>query len=161
MQGVGPAGGNLRWDSELLSSKGIQTFLLLVAHLHRWSDRQKRVELPLFPCHAFVRTALAAELRHAVLRTPGVIGFVEASGKGLPISDKEIEDLRLVMAQKAPRALYPFLRVGQRVRVRGGALDGLEGILVACNSNRSLAISVSQIQHSVLIRIEAYDVELI
>jgi len=60
--------------------------------------------------------------------------------------------------KKIPLTPYPFLRVGQRVRVRGGALDGLEGILIT-NGEKRLVISVGAIHRSLSITIEGYDVE--
>jgi len=51
------------------------------------------------------------------------------------------------------------LKIGQRVRVRGGALDGVEGILVSANGDRSLVISLNSIERSLSIRVEGYDVE--
>src|SRR5580692_6988046 len=55
--------------------KGIFTFLPLLHQIHRWSDRQSKVEVPLFSCYAFVRIVPTAENRVRVLRTPGVVGF--------------------------------------------------------------------------------------
>jgi transcription antitermination factor NusG len=52
------------------------------------------------------------------------------------------------------------LSVGQRVRVRGGALDGIEGILLSRNGDRTLVISVEPIQRSLAVSLDYYDVEL-
>jgi len=145
--------------ASLLSGRGIQTFLPLITQSHRWSDRQTLVELPLFPCYAFVRIPLASTARHSVLQASGVLEFVGIQGQGLPIPDKQIEDIQAVISRKVLCGLHPFLREGQRVRVRGGCLDGLEGILTVIRSNRAVVISVGAIQHSVSIRVEGYDVE--
>ncbi len=142
-----------------LQEKGVTTFLPLVAHVHRWSDRYKVVQVPLFPGYAFVRTVASAEAYQLVLRTPGLSHFVGVRGKRLPIPDKEIEDIRKILVHNHPCAPHPFLRAGQRVRIRGGCLDGVEGILLAQNSNRSLVLSVQLIQRSLSIRIEGYDLE--
>ncbi|MFZ0817498.1 MAG: hypothetical protein WAM78_18380, partial [Candidatus Sulfotelmatobacter sp.] len=69
------------------------------------------------------------------------------------------DDLRTVLAQKIPVKEQSFLRIGQRVRVRGGALNGVEGILASQSKERSLVISIESIQRSVSIRVEGYDVE--
>ena len=53
------------------------------------------------------------------------------------------------------------LPIGQRVRVRGGALDNLEGILVSRNGSRALVISVDAIQRSLAVSVEGYDVEAV
>jgi hypothetical protein len=64
-----------------------------------------------------------------------------------------------VVVSNTPFTQHVFLKVGQRVRVRGGSLDGVEGILVGQNGNRNLVISVEPIQRSLSIRIEGYQVE--
>jgi transcription termination/antitermination protein NusG len=145
----------------LLEAKGIETFLPLLSQLHRWSDRKKLVRVPLFPGYLFVRLDGTVETRGRALEARGIVGFVGSGGRGLPIPDKQIEDIQTVLASQAPCALFPFLRAGQRVRIRGGCLDGIEGLLVARNDDRSLVISVEPILQSVAIRIEGYEIEVL
>jgi hypothetical protein len=40
-----------------------------------------------------------------------------------------------------------------------GALDGIEGILVGRNGDRTLVVSIDAIQRSLSVRIEGYDLE--
>jgi transcription antitermination factor NusG len=142
-----------------LQDKGVTTFLPQVTQVHRWSDRRKLVQLPLFPCYAFVHVAPSVETRLAVVQTSGVIGLVGIHGIGIPIPDKEIDDIRTLLAHDADCAPYPFLKVGRRVRIRGGCFDGVEGILVAKNSDQTLVVSIELIQRSIAVRIDGYDVE--
>jgi transcription antitermination factor NusG len=95
----------------------------------------------------------------SVLRTPGVAGFVGSQGRGTPIPDKQIEDIRVILDHNVPFELYPFLEVNQRVRIRGGSLDGVEGTLVAKNSDQSLVVSIELIKRSVLVRVSGYELE--
>ncbi len=143
----------------LAQEKGICTFLPMPAEVHRWSDRKKRVQVPLFPGYVFVRIGPSAEARVAVLRTIGVVRFVGAQGRALPIPDKQIEDVRALLDHNIPCRVHPYLHAGQRVRVRGGCLDGVEGIFMAQNSDRSLVVSIELIQKSVAVRIAGYDVQ--
>jgi transcription antitermination factor NusG len=140
-----------------LSGRGITTFLPLVNELRRWSDRCKAVQLPLFPGYAFVRISRSAEERARVLRVDGVVSFVGAHGEGARIPDVQIEDIRRLV-NTVQCTSYPFLKVGQRVRIRGGCLEGIEGILVARNGNRTLVISVEPIQRSIAVSIENFDI---
>jgi len=142
-----------------LQGRGVTTFLPLITQRHRWSDRNKTIQLALFPCYTFVRIEAYPEKRLTTLQTPGVLGFVGIRGVALPIPDKEIEDIQTLLAQNVTCVLYPFVKMGQRVRIRGGCLDGVEGILVAKNSDRSLVVSIELIQRSVAVRIDGYDVE--
>jgi|SRR5208337_3279050 len=142
-----------------LENQGIITFLPLTSQLRQWSDRRKVVELPLFPGYAFVRLVYDPQERLRVLRTEGVVGFVGTHGQGVPIPEKQIEDIHAVLANKVACDSHPFLKVGQRVRIRGGSLDGTEGILVGRDGERKLVISVELIQRSLSIRLQGYDVE--
>ena len=142
-----------------IEEKGIQSFLPLVTRVHKWSDRQKQVQLPLFPGYVFVHATTAAEERISVLRTPGVAGFVGSSGRGTPIPRKQIEHIRLILDGNVPFEDYPFLEVSQRVRIRGGSLDGVEGTLVAKNSDQSLVVSIDLIKRSILVRVSGYELE--
>ena len=67
--------------------------------------------------------------------------------------------MRTLLEEELPWSNHPFLKIGQRVRIRSGALNGLEGILVSRNGDRTLVLSVDAIQRSLAVRIEGYDVE--
>jgi len=142
-----------------LQGQGIDVFYPVINQIHRWSDRRKTVECPLFAGYAFVRIAPSPEERVRVLQTHGVVQFVGGQSRGTPIPAEQMEAVRALVASNTPFTKHAFLKVGQRVRVRGGSLDGVEGILVGQNGNRSLVISVEPIQRSLSIRIEGYQVE--
>lgn len=142
-----------------LGEKQIDSFLPTMEEVHHWSDRRKVVEQPLFPGYVFVRISPEDQVRGSVLRTIGVVGFVGIQGRGLSIPDQEIENIQRLLSSEIPFGPYPFLRVGQKVRIRGGYLDGIEGILVAKNSDQSVVISVELIQRSLSIRVRGFDLE--
>jgi transcription antitermination factor NusG len=108
-----------------------------------------------------VRISVDQDLRVAVLRTNGVNNFVGARGIGTSIPDSEIEAVQGLLKQQVPFKIFPYLRLGQTVRIRGGCLDGLKGILTKINGDDSLVISVDLIQRSIAMRVTGYDIELI
>lgn len=144
-----------------LHEKNVFTFLPLLHEIHQWSDRRTRVEVPMFSCYAFVHLVQTAEERLKVLRTPGVLGFVGNEKQGIPIPDEQIESLQTAIKEKIPCAVHPFIRMGQRVRVRGGSLDGIEGILVCQGGDQTLVVSVELLRRSISIRVKGYDIELV
>ena len=131
--------------AQRLREQGVTTFLPLVTEVHRWSDRRKSVELPLFGCYVFVKVPPTGEDRLRVLRIDGVLKFVGTRGVGTPIAEAQIDAVRTL--------------IGQRVRVRGGALDGVEGILLSRNDDNTLVVSIDAIQRSLAVRIQGYDLE--
>ncbi len=142
-----------------LQDKGLQAFLPLFSARRRWSDRHRVVHVPLFPGYVFVRVAEVQDNRIFVLRTSGVIGFVGIRGMGVPIPDEQIDAVRTILERGIPFVSCAFLKVGQRIRIRGGSLEGLQGILVAKNGDDSLIVSVEIIQRSLAIRVAGYPVE--
>jgi len=143
-----------------LQSKGLQTFLPLLEEFHRWSDRRQPIYIPLFSGYTFAHFDLSAGVRIELLHTEGVIGVINVRGVATPIPAKQIDDLQRLLSQKVPCALHAFLKIGQRVRIRGGCLDGLEGILEQ-RAEKNLVIAIESIQRAVAITIEGYELELI
>jgi transcription antitermination factor NusG len=144
-----------------LQEKNVDTFLPFLSEIHRWSDRKTKVDVPLFSCYTFVRIVPAPEERLPVLTTPGVLGFVGSQREGTPIPAREIENLKTAVKDQSSCELYPFITAGTRVRIRDGALAGVEGILVSQDKNRSLVVSVELLQRSLSISIEGCDIEAI
>ena len=142
-----------------LQRQGLTTFLPLVSEVHRWSDRRKVVQLPLFSCYAFVHMRLAPESWAKVMGVTGVLRFVGTRGMGVPIPDSQIHAVQTLLSSSLSYQICPFLQVGQRVRIRGGSLDGVEGLLIARNGDRTLVISVEPIQRSLSVQIDDYKVE--
>jgi len=142
-----------------LERSGIKTFLPLRRERHRWSDRVKVVQVPLFPCYTFVHIVPSPQLRSVVRQTRRVIRLLSANDEPIPIPDSEIESMRSLVAGEVPVTPCEFLQAGQKVRIRGGSLDGLEGILVVGNAERKLVLSVNLIQRSLALSIEGYNVE--
>jgi transcription antitermination factor NusG len=142
-----------------LQKKKIEILLPLVASQRQWKDRQPVIQLPLFPGYIFVRLRECAEERIAVLRTYGVISFVGVRGVGVSIPQPEIDSVRILLSTGVSFQVHSFLNVGQRVRIRGGSLDGVHGILAEKYDDLSLVISIPIIQRSISIRFFGYQVE--
>ena len=141
-----------------LRNKGIETFLPVIRQVRWWSDRRKVIETPLFAGYEFVRIQISPEERLRVLQTRGVMNFVGVAAGGTAITASQVEDLRRLLDSTAECSIRPFLRTGQRVRIRGGSLDGVEGILQE-NAHSHLIVSIECIQRSIAIRIEGYELE--
>ncbi len=143
-----------------LQQKGLQTFLPLLEESHRWSDRRQSVYVPLFSGYTFAHFDLSTQIKIELLHTEGVIGLINIRGVAAPIPAKQIDDLQKLLSQKVPCALHLFVKVGQKVRIRGGCLDGLEGILEQ-RGEKNLVISIESIQRAVAITIEGYELEMV
>jgi transcription termination/antitermination protein NusG len=145
--------------AQRLEERGVAAFLPLITEVHRWSDRKKTVQMPLFSCYVFAKFKPNRSERLRVLRVDGVFGLVGSLGDGTPIPDAQIDAVRSLVDTELPWSAHPFLKIGQRVRIRSGALDGMEGILLSRNGDQTLVISIEAIQRSLSVRVEGYAVE--
>jgi transcription antitermination factor NusG len=142
-----------------LAGGGIEAYLPTVAQTRQWSDRKKLVELPLFSGYVFVHITPVLEEKRRVRDVHGVVGFV-GPDTGTIIPDSEIDAVRTMLTNESCEP-HPFFKVGQRVRILGGSLEGLEGILVDTNRNKRLVISVNTIGRSLSISLDGLRVEVI
>jgi transcription antitermination factor NusG len=142
-----------------LTAKGFEVLLPLYKSIRTWKDRNKVIELALFPCYVFVRGAITRRLQ--VLTTPGVHMVLAHGDRIAIIPEEQIHALqRLVNGSQAIEP-HPFLQCGERVRVKRGALEGVEGILVRKKNLCRLILSVDTVSRSISVEINALDVEVV
>jgi transcription antitermination factor NusG len=143
--------------ARLLTDKGFDTFLPLYTAAHRWKDRVKQLSLPLFPCYVFLRGPLERWL--PVLTTPGIHSVVGFGGKRAMIPSSEIEAIRRVIECSVKAEPHPFIKCGDRVRIKVGPLQGIEGILIRKKNQWKLLLSVEMLERSVAVEVDASIVE--
>ena len=143
---------------QAIEGKGFEAFLPAYTSRRRWSDRVKELELPLFPGYLFCRMSLE-ERRLPVLTTPGVHKFVGIGGTPTAVPEGEIDAVRAIVASGLAAQPWPFVHVGDRVRIRGGSLNGVEGILTATKTHHRLVVSVEMLRRSVAVEVDRAWVE--
>jgi transcriptional antiterminator NusG len=131
---------------------GLETFVPWHGVRRRWSDRVKVVDQNLFPGYLFCRSSF--DQRHAVMRQPGVECVVSFDRTPAVIPDEEIVALRRAIDSGLPLGPWPFLKAGQRVRIRRGALAGIEGTLVRDSDAWRVAVSVNALQRSIAVEVD-------
>lgn len=145
--------------AESLTGRGLEVFLPVYEALRQWTDRRKRLSLPLFPCYVFFRGN--PERRARVLSTPGVHSVVGFGGRPAAIEKSQVEAVRLAVESRFRVEPHPFLRHGDRVRVKSGSLMGVEGILIRKRGLARLIISADLLQKSVSVEVDVDSVERI
>lgn len=135
-----------------LENQGIECFLPRYKSLRKWSDRMKEVELPLFPSYLFSRFDF--QNRRPIVTTSGILQIVGNGRIAIPIADEEISAIQAAVRSGLPHQPWPFIEVGERVRVTYGTLAGLEGILVNFKGDHRVVLSVSLLQRSVALEVE-------
>jgi transcription antitermination factor NusG len=142
-----------RWErstSNILGNKGYQILLPTCArHQHRNGQESS---IPLFPGYVFCR--FNGQKRLPILITPGVIAVVGRGRVPVPVERTEIEAIQAMVSSGLPLDPWPYMEVGQRVRIENHALRGLEGILIAFKGGHRIVVSVSLLRRSVALEID-------
>ncbi|HEX6566226.1 MAG TPA: UpxY family transcription antiterminator [Chthoniobacterales bacterium] len=144
-----------RWEDStatLLAGKGYRTFLPSIKTKERRSGRSKEIAKPLFSGYVFCQ--FDAVNRLPILVTPGVIAVVGRGRTPIAIEDSEISAIQRVVSCGFQPEPWPYLEVGQSIRIEDGALSGLEGILVSFKGSRRIVVSVSLLKRSVALEID-------
>ncbi len=141
-----------------LGQRRIDHFLPVYRSLRKWRNGMKvLLDLPLFPGYIFVRIKRTERVR--VLEVPGVLAIVGGTaGEMAPLPEAEIDALKsgLHLRQAEP---HPLLTAGRRVRIRAGALAGLEGIVVRKKNCLRVVLTLDAIMQSVAVEVDAEELE--
>ena len=144
-----------RWErttATLLHGKGYETFLPTYKIRHRWARHLKEVEAPLFPGYVFC--SFDVQKRLPILITPGVIAVVSRGKTPVPVDRSELDALRAAANSGIAAQPWPYLEIGQRIRIEDEALQGLEGILISFKGSHRVVLSVSLLCRSVALDID-------
>ena len=144
-----------RWENStavLLSGKGYQTLLPTYQTKKRWNGKVKQLTAPLFPGYVFCQ--FDALKRLPILITPGVISVVGRGRVPFPVNDGEIAAIQTIVTSGFQAEPWPYLEVGQKIRIEGESLNGLEGILIQFKGNNRIVVSVSLLRRSVALEID-------
>lgn len=125
----------------------------------KWSDRVKIIDEPIFAGYVFARFVF--ENRIPVLRIPGVVSIVTFSGYPAPIPDEELKLVQRITDSGLAVKPWPFLKVGQTVRIGRGPLRGVEGILVAEKDMWRMVVGIELLQRAVSVAIDKDDLTVV
>jgi transcription termination/antitermination protein NusG len=143
--------------AKLLDERQIENFLPLYQADRQWKKSSPvTLDLPLFPNYLFVRAGQKAPL----LGVPGVLSIVGSGSQPWPVPDHEIEAFRgaIDVCKLEPHSVFA---VGERVRIKHGALAGMQGVLVRKKSNLRVVLTVEAIRSSVSAEVDVADLEAV
>lgn len=140
-----------RLVAEALRGKGYEEFLPLHRERRRWSDRVTTVESPLFTGYVFCRFDVLRRL--PILTTPGVLHVVSVGKTPQPIDDEEMASVRVLVESGLQVQPWPYLHIGQPVRIVTGPLAGASGTLLSVKSQGRLVVSLTLLQRSVAVEV--------
>ena len=140
--------------ARVLQNKGVEEYLPLYKMRRRWSDRSVETELPLFPGYVFCRLDWTRRIL-PVLTTPGVLRVLGVGGTPMPVDERELQAVRLIVKSGRAMRPWPMPQIGEWVCIEHGPLAGVEGVLVGLKKHSRLVVSVTLMKRSIAAEIES------
>lgn len=136
-----------------LRNQGFEAYLPVQRVRRQWSDRVKELDSALFPGYVFCRFEPAERLR--ILTSPGVLAIAGTGRRPVPVEDEEISNIRTLVASRRELAWWPYVQVGERVRIESGVLAGLTGVIVRARDAWRVIVSVQALSCALAVEVGA------
>ena len=137
---------------QFLLEKGVESSLPLINTTRQWSDRKKKVEIPLFRGYVFVKIDINKDKLN-ILQTDGVVKFIGIKKKPSRILDEEIHWIHMIVEKSDTVQNEKEIPVGQKVRVTAGPFKGVEGVVIRDGNRSRLIVLIESIMHAVSVEI--------
>lgn len=135
-----------------LIENGVETYLPLQKTFRTWSDRKKLIEKPLLSSYIFVKTS--GKNFPVVYKINGVVKFVSFEGQPVPIPQKQIDVLRLLIDSNAEiEVSSEKFEKGDSVEVVNGALIGLTGELIKIGTHNRFVVRIDRLDQNLILKI--------
>lgn len=141
-----------------LSVRSVEHFLPLYSERVKWTDRTVLTERPLFSGYVFVR--FQPESRIKVISIPGVVRSLGDDQRNL-VSCVELERIRQGLANQLLLRPHPYVTVGQKVRVRNGIFEGVEGVVAELRQQCKVIIAQAAVRQCFSLEVAIGDIEVL
>ena len=135
-----------------LLNKDIESFLPVKTVIRQWSDRKKKVEVPLFRGYVFIRIDIRED-KFNILKTDGVVKFIGIGKNPSRIPDEQIHWMHIIVEKSDTVKNEKEIPIGQKVSVIAGPFKGLEGIVTRDGNQSRLVIVIESILNAVSVEI--------
>lgn len=143
---------------DLLHRGGFEVFLPLQKVVRQWSDRKKKVEVPLFNSYIFVK-----EFEHnltSILQVPGVAWTIRSNGRPAVLREDELDLIKRFLSTglflETATAGREIFKTGDKAMVTHGPLAGITGTVLRENDADKLNVVIEGIDQVIKVKLPSY-----
>lgn len=136
----------------MLDSLSIENYLPMITRMKKWSDRKKKVTEPLLRGYIFIKATEKERL--SSLELNGVFRCVSERGEPAKIPEFQIDNMKQFVNQDLDYSVVEGIVPGNKVRIKAGPFEGVEGIIIDKGENKDLAVSIDLLNRTVIARID-------
>jgi transcription antitermination factor NusG len=146
---------------EQIVSKDIEVFLPLIQTVRYWSDRKKKLMIPLFPGYVFVNTDEDERIK-AISNTYGALRYVMYQKRPAVVSDREVMNIKLsLQAPEKVKIEEKQIMEGDLVEITGGIFKGLTGYIKEIRGHYKLTVNIVELNSTFSVQLSSSEVKLL
>jgi len=142
-----------------ISEMGIEVYLPLHTVIRQWSDRKKKMQVPLFPNYVFVR--LEQSEKRAVHSVREFVKFVAIENTPVVVREKDILMIRQVLRENLEITEENYFQEATSIRIKQGQFQGIEGVIIKKYGSTRLLVRIEALMKAYSINVSSALVEAI
>ncbi|MEO7976388.1 UpxY family transcription antiterminator [Flavobacterium sp.] len=134
-----------------LTEKSIEAFLPMATSIRKWSDRTKKIQVPLFPSYVFVNIKSNKDF-HDVLTVDSGCSYLSFGGEYGLVSDSEISQIKLFVEGKEisdVQLMTALPKIGEHVKIEHGELSGLECEVFRIDNQNRISVRLRSLRQNI------------
>ncbi len=142
-------------------TREIEVFLPLVPTIRMWSDRRKKIFVPLFPSYLFIYGDENERLK-AIRGTIGALGYLMYRKRPAIVTEREIENIKISL--KEPERIKVdklIITEGALVEITSGPFRGMTGIVIEVRGSYRLVVNIIELNASLNIELTSSEIKLL
>ena len=143
-----------------LMNKDIESSLPLKAVIRQWSDRKKKVQIPMFRGYVFIKINLNIDKLN-VLQTPGIVKFIHFKNQIPSIPEEQIFWLDALLSSESEINYETQYLLGVEAEVIAGPFKGLKGKVIKQKSVFRVVLWIDIIMQGISVEIDSADLALV
>ena len=142
-----------------VEKKGVEVYFPRVPEIRIWSDRKKKVLVPLFSSYVFVY-ADAEERGRAIRETIGAVNYIMYKKRPAIVKEQEIENIKIsLIVPERVKIEKTKIGEGDFVQIKSGPFKGLTGNIVQVRGNYKILVNIEEIGYSLSVEVLPSEVQ--
>lgn len=117
-----------------LLKMGIKAYCPVVTEIHQWSDRKKKVQVPILKSYVFIQ--VDEKSRDTVFQVANIVRYLFWLGKPALVRDHEIKIMQDWLVTESTEARVESIKPGDKIDIKTGHFKGAKGLVKEINNNR-------------------------
>lgn len=134
-----------------IQNLNIECYLPTIITLRQWSDRKKKIQVPLFNGYVFAK--VDEKERLTAVQQDSIVKIISFAGKPSYIPEWQIESLKKMLIETPDVFVTNGLEVGQHVKITEGPFAGVDGYIKEMNKEKWLCVSIELLNRTVSVKL--------